>query len=92
MLRKKDDAIFHPVTEKFTYTTTTGKVIELPYIENITLSTIEEIRNSTGEPDEALFDAVAGKDAKKLRMGMTLGDWYTIFEQWNEQSAVSLGE
>ena len=82
----------HAKSEKFVFETDDAR-LELPYIENLPVAVIDAQQDaeSEGEAQKIMFD-ILFEDQRDEYRRLTLGELADLFEQWNEQSSMSLGE
>ncbi|MCC5781375.1 hypothetical protein CRM73_00130 [Kocuria sp. CCUG 69068] len=91
----------HDPSEKFVYTCDAG-TFTLPYIENLTRGFIKGLNNLTRQVqageleedavDEYLFGGLLAEGQYETLDDISLWDQEQLMTQWNEQSAMSLGE
>lgn len=91
----------HDPSEKFVFTCAAG-TFTLPYIENLTRGFIKGLNNLTRQVqageleedavDEYLFGGLLAEGEYEKLDDIALWDQEQLMEQWNEQSAMSLGE
>lgn len=84
----------HPVSEKFEFTLSTGDTIRAAYIENIPYKVFKNIATlDAAEGQDALFQAVMSEeDFEIFDDNVLMGELMEFLEQWQEESATSLGE
>lgn len=93
MIKKKPDVALHAPDDLFTFKLADGTILAIPYLENVPRKIFLQIFEVPDiQMEEFLFDKLIGKDAKKLQEKMSLGEWVTFFENWYENSALTLGE
>ena len=85
----------HKKSERFVFEIDEGTKVSAVYVENIPYATIEAF-NELGDSNKvqaAIIDAILSEeDAKTLRGEFTYGEVGDFFDQWNEESAIKLGE
>lgn len=92
-MKKKPDVPLHKSDDMFTYKLADGTIIAIPYLENIPRKTfLKVVEVAPMQMEEFLFEQLVGKDAKKIQDKMTLGEWTEFFDNWYENSALTLGE
>ena len=82
----------HAKSEKFVFETDEAR-LELPYIENLPVAVIDAQQDAETEAQaqKIMFD-ILFEDQREEYMRLTLGELADLFEQWNEQSSMALGE
>ena len=82
----------HAKSEKFVFETDEAR-LELPYIENLPVSVIDAQQDAESEAEgqKIMFD-ILFEDQREEYKRLTLGELADLFEQWNEQSSMALGE
>lgn len=84
----------HPKSEKFVFSCDSGTVT-IPYLENVPRKLMREVRASARNGDDAddiLFGALLNKKDLAVLESMTLGEYDNFTDEWNEKSAVQMGE
>lgn len=91
-MAKKKTIQPHGKGEKFTFETDEG-VIELPFLENLPVGVIEDGAGMQVDEFFALaFKILLDDEAHQIRRAMTLHEYNTMVREWNEQSAIDMGE
>ncbi|WP_378736063.1 hypothetical protein [Nocardia brasiliensis] len=79
--------------EKFTYTSTGGKAISLPKMENIPFGIIRKLRKENDtEQFFALIEGVAGAKDLAVIDAMTQAEVRELMSAWQKDSGIELGE
>ena len=82
----------HAKSEKFVFETDEAR-LELPYIENLPVAVIDAQQDAETEAQaqKIMFD-ILFEDQREEYKRLTLGELADLFEKWNEQSSMALGE
>ncbi|MFI5781206.1 hypothetical protein [Nocardia sp. NPDC051570] len=79
--------------EKFTYTTSAGKTLSLPRMENIPFGLIRKLRKEDdAEQFFALIEGVATAKDLAVLDAMTQAEVKELMDAWQKDSTISLGE
>lgn len=82
----------HPKSEKFIFETDEAR-LELPYIENLPVSVIDAQADAEDEREaqKIMFDLLFAEQRDEYGR-LTIGELSDLFEQWNEESSITMGE
>lgn len=82
----------HAKSEKFVFETDEAR-LELPYVENLPVTVIDAQNDAEDEraAQRIMFD-ILFEDQRDEYKKLTLSELTDLFEQWNEQSAMSMSD
>lgn len=82
----------HPKSELFVFETEDAR-LELPYVENLPVEVIDAQTDAENEREaQKIMFGILFDDQREEYSKLTIGELSDLFEAWNENSAMSLGE
>ncbi|MEG9248006.1 hypothetical protein V6S67_07905 [Arthrobacter sp. Soc17.1.1.1] len=83
----------HHKNDRFEYTTDDGAVLRAKYVENLPYKLAKEFRTIPEEEvqDRIVAEILSPEDVETFDE-LTIGEVLEFLEQWQEESAISLGE
>ena len=84
----------HGMDERFEFTTRDGKhTFSLPYLENLTRGQFKKVQAAPNDKvDDVLFEILLDEEDIEKLDELTLWDQQKLMEDWNEESAITLGK
>lgn len=82
----------HAKTDKFVYETDDA-YLEIPYVENLPAPLIDELAEAEtdGQSQKIIMDTLFA-DQRDQYAKMTIGEIMDLFQRWNSESSINLGE
>lgn len=82
----------HPKTEMFVFETEDAH-LEMPYIENLPATVIDATDEARDEREaQKIIFGILFDDQRDQYEKLTVGELMDLFQRWNEESAITMGE
>lgn len=82
----------HAKTDRFVYETDEAR-LEMPYIENLPATVIDATEDAQTEREaQKIIFGILFDDQRDQYERLTVGELMDLFQRWNEESAITMGE